>query len=90
MKNAVILHGSSCTPNSFWYPWLKKELQKHGYNVWLPQLPKPEAPDLKIQLPFVMGGVKFNQETILIGHSAGCPLLLSVLENLKIKIKKPF
>jgi len=88
MKNAVILHGSSCTPNSFWYPYLKKELEKRGYQVWVPQLPKAEAPDLKIQLPFVIKRVQFTKETILVGHSAGCPLILSVLENIKIRIDK--
>lgn len=31
---------------------------------------------------------QFDGETILIGHSAGGPLILSVLENIKIKIYK--
>ena len=31
---------------------------------------------------------KFNNETILIRHSAGSPLILSVLENINIKINK--
>jgi predicted alpha/beta hydrolase family esterase len=90
MKNALILHGSSCTPDSFWYPYLKKELERRGYRVWAPQLPKPEAPNLKIQLPFIMRKALFTKETVLVGHSAGCPLILSVLENIKIQIKKLF
>ncbi|MBI3412779.1 MAG: alpha/beta hydrolase [Candidatus Aenigmarchaeota archaeon] len=88
MKNAVILHGSSCTPNSYWLPSIKKFLEKQGYSVWVPQLPNPEAPDLKIQLPFVLKNATFNNETIIIGHSSGCPLILSVLESIDVKINK--
>lgn len=88
MKNAIILHGTGCTPNSYWLPSIKKYLEKHNYNVWVPQLPKPDDPDLKIQLPFVLEGGKFNEKTILIGHSAGCPLILSILENLNVQVSK--
>ena len=88
MKNAILLHGSSSTPNSCWLPSIKKFLENQGYNVWVPQLPKPEAPDLKIQLPFVLKEGNFNKETILVGHSAGCPLVLSILENIDAKINK--
>lgn len=87
MKNAIILHGTSCNPNSFWQPSIKKFLQKKGYNVWVPQLPNADKPNLKEQLPFILGG-ELNSETILIGHSAGCPLILSILENINVKISK--
>lgn len=87
MKNAIIVHGTGSNPNSFWHPTIKKFLQKIGYSVWVPQLPNPNKPNLKEQLPFILGG-EFNSETILIGHSAGCPLILSVLENLRVKIHK--
>lgn len=87
MKNAIIVHGTGSTPNSFWIPIIKKFLENKGYKVWVPQLPDSNTPNLKIQLPFILGG-EFNSETVLIGHSAGCPLILSVLENIKIKIYK--
>jgi len=81
MKNAILLHGTSCTPDSYWLPSIRKFLEDRGYNVWVPQLPVPKAPDLKVQLPFVLENAKFGNETILIGHSAGGPLVLSILEN---------
>ena len=31
---------------------------------------------------------KFKRETIIIGHSAGCPLTLSILENIDVSMRK--
>lgn len=88
MKNAIIFHGAGDTPNSFWLPWLKKKLEQRGCAVWSPQLPGTENPQLKEQLAFVLKNGSFNDETLIIGHSAGCPLILSVLENIKVCIKQ--
>jgi uncharacterized protein len=88
VKNAIILHGTGCNPNSFWQPSIKKFLEEMGYEVWVPALPDSDKPDLKIWLPFVMSKAKFNEDTILIGHSAGSPFILSVLENIDVTIHK--
>jgi predicted alpha/beta hydrolase family esterase len=88
MKNAIILHGTGTRNNEFWFPYAKERLEKRGYEVWLPQLPNAETPNLKDWLPFVLDNGKFNEETILIGHSAGSQLILSILENLNIQIKQ--
>jgi len=88
MKNTIILHGTSCNPDSFWQPSIKRFLKKKGYSVWIPALPDTDKPDLKKQLPFVLRWGQFNKDTILIGHSAGCPLVLSILENINITIHK--
>src|SRR3989338_4621090 len=88
MKNAILLHGTGSTPDSFWFPAIRKVLEKNGYGVWAPQLPDADVPDIKTWLPFVLKGGAFHASTVLIGHSAGCPLILSVLENINIKIEK--
>jgi hypothetical protein len=88
MKNVIILQGAGETIESFWLPYIKKELEASGYAVWLPQLPGIDNPQLKEVLQFVLKRGKFSEETLLIGHSAGCPLILSVLENIPVKIKK--
>jgi hypothetical protein len=59
-----------------------------GYSVWVPVLPDTDTPDLKKWLPFVLKDGNFNEDTILIGHSAGSPLILSILENIKLTIHK--
>src|SRR5690349_8475849 len=87
VKNAVILHGTDETKDSFWFPWLIKELESRGYSVSLPQLPDADVPDLAKWLPVALKET-YTPETILIGHSAGGPLQLSVLENLDVKIKQ--
>ncbi|MBI2514694.1 alpha/beta hydrolase [Candidatus Wolfebacteria bacterium] len=88
MKNAIILHGTGTRPNEFWFPYLKKELEARRYNVWLPQLPNAEKPNIRDWLPFILENGKFSSETILIGHSAGAQIILSILENIDVKIKQ--
>ncbi len=88
MKNAIILHGTGCNPNSFWQPSIKKFLENKGYSVWIPALPNTDTPDLKKWLPFVLKQGEFTKDTILIGHSAGTPLILSILENINTTIHK--
>ncbi len=88
MKQVIIFHGTSSTPNHFWFPYLKKSLPKKEYQVHIPQLPKADNPDIKVWLPFVLNRFNFDENTILVGHSAGSPLILSILENIKATIHK--
>jgi uncharacterized protein len=87
-KNAILLHGTCGNPGVFWFPSIKQFLENLGYKTWVPQLPDACAPNLKKQLPFVLERGEFTHETIIVGHSAGCPLILSVLENIDIMVKK--
>ncbi|MFA5905380.1 MAG: alpha/beta hydrolase [Desulfobacula sp.] len=88
MRNAIILHGTKDSPEDFWYPWLRDNLKKRGYEVWHPTLPNREFPNLKDWLPYILENGKFNSETIIIGHSAGAQIILSVLEKLETSIKQ--
>jgi uncharacterized protein len=87
MKNAIIFHGTGCTPSSYWFPNTKKFLENLGYEVWVPQLPDADNPDLSKWLPLALEG-NYTEDTIIIGHSAGGPLVLSVLENITVTIHK--
>jgi len=88
MKNAIIFHGTGSKPESFWFPSIKNFLEKNSYHVWVPQLPGADLPDLNNWLPFVLNSGQLNEETVLIGHSSGSPLILSILENINVRVKK--
>jgi uncharacterized protein len=88
MKNAILLQGAGETQESYWLPYVKRELEKRDYKVWLPQLPEINNPKLEFVIPYILEKGEFNQETVMIGHSAGGPFILSVLEKIKVKIKK--
>ena len=88
-NNAILLHGSGASPESFWLPWLKSELEKDGYEVWAPQLPdNSDDPELETWLNYVLENGIFNSTTVLIGHSSGAALILALMESLDVKIKQ--
>ncbi len=87
MKNAILFHGTGSDPNSFWFPYVKSELELKHISVWIPALPETDTPDIKKWLPVALKGT-YSDETLIIGHSAGCPLTLSVLESIDVKISR--
>jgi predicted alpha/beta hydrolase family esterase len=88
VKNVIVIHGYGETPESYWYPYLKKELEQKGYKVSIPLLPNTNQPTLKEQADFVLNNFEFDKDTILIGHSSGCPVILAVLEKNPVVINK--
>jgi len=89
MKNALILHGAGNDHTGNWFPWLKSELEKKGYKVWVPDLPNSDVPNLNDWLETIFSNKdwKFDEESIIVGHSAGATFILRVLEKLPIDIK---
>lgn len=85
MKNVLILHGTLGNGCGNWFPWLKKELQKAGFNVWLPDLPKSDIPNLRRYNDFIFKNWKFDTESIIIGHSSGATAILAILQELPEK-----
>lgn len=87
-KKVIIFHGTGAKPTSFWYPWLAKQLESKGYVVEIPYYPDINRVDIASFLPKVLHEHSFDQNTILIGHSAGAPLLLSILENIDVVLQQ--
>jgi predicted alpha/beta hydrolase family esterase len=83
MKNAVVVHGWGANSKSNWFPWLKQELVKKGFQVMVPDFPNTDNPVLTEWLEYFSQACSVNQDTILIGHSLGVPFILRFLENLK-------
>jgi hypothetical protein len=84
MKNALILHGAGNNSQGNWFPWLKSKLEKRGYKVWSPDLPNSDEPNQELWLKTIFSNNKwqFNEESVVIGHSAGATLILRILEKL--------
>lgn len=86
MKKAIIFHGTDCKPTDFWYPWLAEQLKQRGFTVEVPSYPDINHQPIEEFLPKVLAAHTFDSETVLVGHSAGAPLLLSILENVQAVI----
>ena len=83
MKTALILHAWYSKPKNDWYLWLKKELEKKGYEVYVPDLPTmgTNLPDMKKQIAFVEKNFKIDKDTIVFGHSLGTLLAMRLAEK---------
>ena len=84
MKNVLILHGTQATSKSNWFLWLRDELRKKGFKVWLPDLPNPNLPSLTGINKFIFSNKdwEFNQDSIIVGHSSGAIAILALLSEL--------
>lgn len=91
MKIAIIIHGTYGNPDENWFPWLKTELEKIGYKVYVPIFPTPENQNLESWLK-VIGDLHNNigAQTIFIGHSVGASFILSILESLNLPVRAAF
>lgn len=82
MKNALILHGTNANSKENWFPWLKQELEKDGYKVWVPDLPHADKPNIERYNDFVFPKWKFDKDSIIIGHSSGAVAILGLLQEM--------
>lgn len=92
MKNALILHGAGNNSKGNWFPWLKKQLETKGYKVWSPDFPNANVPIQKDWLNTIFSNKEwvFDEDSIIVGHSAGATSILRILERLPkgIRINK--
>jgi predicted alpha/beta hydrolase family esterase len=83
MKRVVIVHGWDGFPEDAWYPWLKAEVEKRGFQVIAPQLPNPGSPRVRTWIPALANSVGIpDEQTYFVGHSMGCQAIVRYLEEL--------
>jgi predicted alpha/beta hydrolase family esterase len=83
-----IIHGWEATPESNWFPWLKKELENQGFEVYVPQMPDTHNPDLSKWLHYLQKLARNpNENTYFVGHSLGVITILRFLESLPTDVK---
>lgn len=82
-KRAFIVHGWSGNPQEGWFPWLKEELEKKGFDVSIPAMPHPDEPVIADWVSHLASEVGLpDSDTYFIGHSVGCQTILRYLETL--------
>lgn len=88
MKRVFIVHGWDGYPEEGWFPWLKAELEKRGFNVAVPQMPHPERPTIDDWVSALARAVGTpDKDTFFVGHSIGCQTVMRYLAGLPAKIK---
>ncbi len=88
MKTAFIIHGTGGSPEGNWFPWLKTELQKQQYQVFVPRFPTPENQNLENWLETFERYKKYvTKDTIFIAHSVGPSFVCSLLEGLDFSVQ---
>ncbi|MEV4121580.1 alpha/beta hydrolase [Micromonospora sp. NPDC049645] len=85
-RRAIIFHGTGANPDVCWYPWLAERLEARGYEVEVPHHPGINIEPIATFLPKVLTGHRFDQETVLVGHSGGAALLLALLEHVEVPV----
>jgi uncharacterized protein len=87
MKRAIFFPGTGETRESVWFPYLADELEKNGYGVKTIGYPDPDKPAVD-ELVEIALKENYDEETIVVGHSAGVALILALLEKLDVRVKK--
>ena len=82
-KRAIIVHGWQGYPEEGWFPWLQEQLEQAGWDVQVPAMPRPEAPDIHVWVETLKQLIGTpDEDLILVGHSIGCQTIMRVLEDL--------
>lgn len=83
MKRAIIVHCWGGNPDYCWYPWVKSELEKKGFEVTVPAMPDADNPRLEKWLSHLESVVgEPDDELVMVGHSIGTVAILRYLETL--------
>ena len=91
MSTVFIIHGIGGSPQENWFPWMKKEIEKEGHRVIVPEFPNSDAPNLDEWMEHMKKYEdSIDEETVFIGHSLGGMFILRLLEQMQKPIKATF
>ncbi|PIN81288.1 hypothetical protein COV13_01690 [Candidatus Woesearchaeota archaeon CG10_big_fil_rev_8_21_14_0_10_32_9] len=82
MANVLLIHGTNGSPDSHWFPWLKKELESRGYDVLAPQFPVDDNQNFDSWFAeFRRIFSQLDRNLIIVAHSMGVPFALKLIEQ---------
>ncbi|QQG42619.1 MAG: alpha/beta hydrolase [Candidatus Giovannonibacteria bacterium] len=82
-KIVYIIHGWWGYPKEGWFPWLKKELEKRGFKVFIPKMPETGKPKINTWVSKLRKlAKKADGNTYFVGHSVGTQAIMRYLEKL--------
>ncbi len=99
MKTAYILHGVPdeeeyfemefpSPSNAHWLPWLQQKFLRAGYVCQCLEMPTPPTAKY-LEWSDTFGQPRLNEESVVVGHSAGCGFILKWLSQHKsVKVSK--
>ncbi|MES2314475.1 MAG: class I tRNA ligase family protein [Patescibacteria group bacterium] len=82
----VLIHGYKESPQEGYLPWLKKELEKRGHEVQVPELPNPANPKESEQVDYVINNCTIDENTVIVAHSLGGVVAQKVIMKLNKQI----
>jgi len=78
----VLLHGFKGGNDKDFFPWLVRELEARGANVYAPNLPNPDEPNIEEQVDYLLKNHQFSEKTIILTHSLGGIVAMKLLPKL--------
>lgn len=88
MAKLILIHGHSGRGTSHWNPYTKEHFEKAGWEVFAPDMPNSDNPVLEEWLEHLEKTTSLTEDTVIVGHSLGCPFICSVLKRSDVQIKK--
>ena len=82
VKRVIIVHGWDGDITAGWFPWIKKNLEDHGFEVLMEEMPDPNKPVINewvSALDAISGNL--DENTYFVGHSVGCQTIIRMLEK---------
>src|SRR3989344_3515952 len=89
MKRVFIIHGWEGYPEEAWFPWVKQELEKRRFEVFVPVMPDILGnPEIERRVNFIKELVgNPDKDTYFIGHSIGCQSIIRYLQTLPKEVR---
>lgn len=82
MKRAYLIHGWGGGPNEHWFPWLARELERDGFEVFQPEMPDTDKPEIDAWVNALTEVIENpGEDVFLVGHSIGCQAIMRYLET---------